>query len=367
MRRPPQPGITSTEAVHGGALRSPWSGDEHDPERPLFPAVRSAELRMAALEATEDALLFASGAAALTTALMSLTRAGDHVVLFRDCHRRTRQYVTAVLGRFGVSHTLVPHDDLQAIAEVVGPRTRVVVVESPAGPLLTCVDLPALAAACRPLGRPRILVDATLATPFNMRPALLGADLVVHDASAHLAGRHDAAAGVVCGSSSLLGPIRDLRGLGGGQGDPRAAALLELGLTTLALRMERLNSSAFSIAQALEGRPEIERVYYPMLPSHPSHAAAKRTLRGGGGVVSFVVKGGREAAARLVDRCELVQAGFPVGVETRIEPLALGLYAGLDDEQLAVVGVPPGLLRLAVGAEEPADILADLLRALGGL
>ncbi|MCS6898855.1 MAG: PLP-dependent transferase [Myxococcales bacterium] len=365
MRRPLSPGISSTDAIHGGASRSSSEMDEEDSERQGLPAVRATELRLAALEATEDALVFPSGAAALSTALMSLTRAGDHVVLFRDCHRRTRQFVIAILGRFGVSHTILPHDDIQALAEVVGPRTRAVVVESLAGPFLTCIDLPALVAAARPIGRPRILVDATLATPYNVRPFLLGADLVVHDASVYLTGYHDVAAGVVCGPSSLLGPIRDLRGLLDLHSDPHAVALLDQGLSTLALRMDRQNTSALSLAQSLERHPTIEQVFYPLLPSHPSHSVARKLLHGGGGVVSFVVKGGREAAARVVSRCKLVLPGLASGVETRIEPPALTCYGSLDEEQLTVIGVPPGLVRLSVGLEEPADLLADLLHALG--
>lgn len=398
MAKPTQPGVTSTEVVHAGVPRrrahgslapaieqtSTFTfgstaeierflrGEDPDPDRQEYsrhgnPTVREVERRMAALEGAEDALLFASGMAAITTALMAITKAGDHVVLFRDCYRRTRQFVSATLGRFGVSHSLVPEGDLRALAEVIGPRTRAVVVETPTNPFLACVDLEALVAACRPLGRPRILVDATFASPFNMRPIRSGADLVVHSASKYLAGHNDVLGGVVSGSSSLLGLIRDLRGVLGGVCDPHAAFLIGRGLKTLALRMEKQNTSALAIARALELHPKIDRVFYPMLPSHPSHGAAQRQLRGGGGVVSFVVKGGRGAAARLVDRCKLAYIAPSLGgVETLIEQPAVMSYAELDDEQLAVVGIPPGLIRLAVGIEEPADILADLRAALDG-
>lgn len=391
-----RPGITSTEAVHAGALRRrPHASlapaieqtatftfsstaelerflrqDAPEHERRDYirhgnPTVREIERRIATLDDAEDALLFSSGMAAISTALMAITKAGDHIVLFRDCHRRTRQLISATLGRFGVSHSLISESDLDSLPGLIGPKTRAVLVELPSTPHLTCVDLETLIAGCRALGSPKILVDATQASPFNLRPIQLGADLVIHRASEYLAGHNDVLAGAVCGATSLLNPIRELRGLMGGLCDPHAAFLVGRGLKTLAIRMEKQNDSALTIAYALEEHPKIERVYYPMLPSHPSHAAAVRLLRGGGGVLSFVVRGGRAAASRLVDRCELARIAPSIGgIETLISQPALMDYPELDDDHLAMIGVQPGLLRLSVGIEEPADLLHDLFAAL---
>lgn len=395
MAKPSSPGASSTDAVHAGVPRlrphhalapaivqsatftfastvdaaRARRGDDGrlDDGRLGNPTVREVEQRLAALEGTDDALLFSSGMAAITTAMLALTRAGDHVVLFRDCYRRTRQFVSATLGRFGVSHSIVPEGDLAALTEVIHPRTRLVVSEAPSSPFLGYVDLEALSAVCRAQGRdrPRLLVDATFASPANLRAAALGADLIVHNAAAYLAGHHDVGAGVLCGPGPLVGLARDLRGLLGATCDPHAAFLVGRGLTTLSLRVARQNATALAVAIALDGHPKVERVFYPFLPSHPAYAVATRQMLGGGGVVSLVVRGGREAASRLVDACRLATIAPAVGgVATLVEQPAAMSYAELDDEQLAIVGVPPGLVRLAVGIEETSDVLTDLLGAL---
>jgi cystathionine gamma-synthase len=332
------------------------------------PTAREVELRLAALEKTDDALLFGSGMAAITTSVMALLKSGDHVVIFRDGYRRTRQFVVKVLARFGVTHSLVESGDFEALTRALRPETKLVIGELPSNPHLSCVSIPDLVKVVRAAGRAKVMIDSTFATPVNARPAELGADLVVHSATKYLAGHNDVLAGVICGPSHLVSLARDMRGVLGGICDPHAAFLVGRGLKTLALRVARQNDTALAVAIALEKHPRIERVYYPTLASHPTHEAANAQLRGGGGVVSFVVRGGRSAAAAVVDGCKLAQIAPSLGgVETLIEQPALMSYAELDDAGLAEVGIEPGLIRLAVGIEETADVLDDITASLDEL
>lgn len=386
---------TGTDAVHGGSrgphahhavappivqtatfafadtadLRRFMAGEDADPDRTEYarntnPTVRAVERRAAALDGAEDALLFASGMAAITTSVLALVKAGDHVVMFRDAYRKTRLFVAKTLARFGVEHTLVEPGDLEGLSAALRPRTRLVVTELPTNPYLRCVDVRRLAEICR-AARVKTLVDATFATPMNVRPLDLGVDLVAHSATKYLAGHNDVLGGTVAGSEALVSLVRELRSETGPVADPHAAALIGRGMKTLALRVARQNETALAVARALEGHPGVERVYYPLLPSHPDHAVASELLRGGGGVVSFVVRGGREAAARAVDRFRLATIAASLGgTETLVEPHALLSYADLDDGALAAAQIAPGLVRLSAGVEETADVVADALRAL---
>jgi cystathionine gamma-synthase len=328
--------------------------------------VRAVEGRLAALEGTEDAVLFASGMAAVTTGVMAVVRGGQHVVLFRDCYRMTLELVTDVLTRYGVTHTLLDAGDVAALPGALRPETRLVVSESPTNPHLACIDLAALAAACKPLRTVKTMVDATFATPVNCRPAGFGVDLVVHSATKYLAGHNDVLAGVVCGPSGLCSMIRDLRGVLGGVCDPHAAFLVGRGMKTLGLRVARQNATALALARRLEEHPRVERVYYPGLASHASHAVARAQMTGFGGVVSFVVTGGLDAASRVVDAMRLARIAPSFGgVETLVEQPAVMSYYGMTTEERAAIGIADGLIRLGVGIEEPKDLLDDLEAALG--
>jgi cystathionine gamma-synthase len=348
-------------------------GEDADPEREEYgrygnPTVREVERRLAALEDTEDALLFSSGMAAVTTAVMALTKAGDHVVLFRDCYRRTRQFVAGTLARFGVASSLVAPGDLDELGRVITPKTKLVISESPTNPYLSCVDLKGLATVIGDHRGVRSIIDATFATPVNCRPASFGIDLVVHSATKYLAGHNDVLAGVVAGPTQLVSLIRDLRHVLGCVCDPHAAFLVGRGLKTLALRIERQNVTAAAIARALERHPAVLRVFYPGLSSHADHAIAREQMHGFGGVVSFLVKGGGPAARKLVDGCRLAKIAPSLGgVETLIEQPAIMSYFEMTPEERAAIGIDDGLVRLSVGIEEPRDILADLETALAGI
>jgi cystathionine gamma-synthase len=345
-------------------------GEDKDPEREEYgrygnPTVREVELRVAALDAAEDGVAFSSGMAAVSTAILSLVKSGEHVVLFNDCYRRTRQFVTKLLVRFGVEHTLVPAGDLDALEGAIRPTTRIVIGESPTNPYLYCVDLARLVGIVKKHGRIRTLVDSTFATPVNCRPHEYGIDLVVHSATKYLAGHNDVLGGVVTGPGHLVSLLREARGVLGSVLDPHAAFLVTRGMKTLGVRVERQNATALAVARALEGHRAVERVYYPGLESHPSHAVARAQMRGFGGVVSFQVRGGRAAASRVVDACKLATIAPSLGgVETLIEQPSIMSYFELGTEELAEIGIDAALIRLSVGIEDTDDVVRDVLRAL---
>jgi cystathionine gamma-synthase len=389
--------ITSTDAVHTGddrrkaydAVPMPivqtatytfadtaeiaayTAGTHPDAERGEYgrygnPTVRAVEKRLAALEGTEDAVLFASGMAAVTTSVLALVKGGQHIVLFQDCYRRTLEFVTDVLARFGVAHTLLPAGDVGALSGALKAETRLVLSESPTNPYLACIDLERLTAACKTRRTVKSMIDATFATPVNCRPAAFGVDLVVHSATKYLAGHNDVLAGVVCGPTGLASMIRDLRGVLGGVCDPHAAFLVGRSLKTLVVRVEKQNATALAVAQRLESHPRVERVFYPGLASHATHAVARAQMRGFGGVVSFIAKGGLDGASRVVDAMKLARIGPSFGgVETLIEQPAMMSYYEMTSEERAAVGIADGLVRLSVGIEDAADLIADLEQALG--
>lgn len=328
------------------------------------PTIRLLEERVAALEGTQDALVFGSGMAAVTSVVLALTKAGDHVVLFSDCYRRTRQFVTRFLAQFGVEHTLVPPADLDALEAALRPNTKLVISEAPTNPYLTVVDLAKLAAICRPR-RVRTLIDSTFATPINLNPVEHGIDLIVHSATKYMAGHNDVLCGVVAGNSALVSLVRDVRHLLGAVSDPHAAYLVHRGLKTLALRVQQQNQSAQAIAEMLERQPRVKRVWYPGLASHPSHDVATRLLRGFGGVVTFELHGDLQTTSRFIDALRIPKIAPSLGgVESLVEQPALMSYFELSTEQREAVGIKDSLVRFAVGVESADDLIADLKQAL---
>ncbi len=320
------------------------------------------ERKLAVLEDGERAILFASGMNAITTTFLAMLSNGDHVIVVADCYRRTREFASAFLPRWGVETTLVPVDDLDALAAAVRPNTRLIFTETPTNPYLRVADLARVA----DIARPREIitaVDSTFATPINMQPLALGIDLVIHSATKYLGGHNDVLAGVVIGAHRLLSKIEDTRGLLGGVGSPHDAYLLLRGLKTLELRVRRQNENGMRVAQFLEQHPAIERVYYPGLPSHPDYATAHQLMAGFGGVVSFEVAGDKETTSRFVDRLKVPYIGPTLGgVEGIVQQQAL--FVSLDPAERAASGVKDTLVRYALGIEDADDIIADLTQAL---
>jgi cystathionine gamma-synthase len=331
------------------------------------PTVRLVEEKVAALEGAEDAIAFGSGMAAMSTAILALVKQGAHVVLFNDCYRRTRHFVRDVLGRFGVEHTLVAPADLVALKAAIRPETRLIISEAPSNPYNTVLDLRGLGAIARER-RVKTIIDATFATPINLRPIEHGIDLVVHSGTKYLAGHNDVLAGVVAGSRALVSLVRDLRHVLGGILDPHAAYLVLRGLKTLALRVDRQNATALALAQALEGHPKVRRVYYPGLASHPQHETARGLMRGFGGVVTFALHADLEGTGRFVDALQIPRIAPSLGgVESLVEQPALMSYFELSSEERAAIGIPDELVRYAVGLEDTDELIADALRALAAI
>ncbi len=351
------------------------TGEHADPHREEYgrygnPTTRALEERLAALEdprGESECVAFASGMAALTTAMLALLKQGAHVILFRDGYRRTRQFVSKTLAAYGVEHTVVEPGDLDAVRAAITPKTRLIVGESPTNPYLHCTDLRALARLAKE-HRVKTLVDTTFATPLNLRPIELGIDLVVHSATKYLAGHHDVLAGAIIGNRALAGLVRELRGVLGGVLDPHAAFLVARGLKTLALRVERANATALAVARQLVGHPRVSHVYYPGLQSHPTHGVAVEQMRGFGGVVSFRVRSDGDAlatASRVVDAFRMARIAPSLGgVDTLVEQPAIMSYYEMTTEERRAAGIEDDLIRLAVGVEDEADVLTDVLTAL---
>ncbi len=342
-------------------------GERRQPEygRMANPTVTAVERRLAALEGAERAQLFASGMAAACTVLLACLKSGNHLVLTRDCYKRTRDFAVDHLGRLGVRTSVVPAD-VGAVRAALTPETRLVFTEVPTNPHLDVIDVEALAA----LGRERgflTVVDSTFATPVNLRPLELGADLVVHSATKYLGGHNDLIAGVVAGAAETVQPVGDLLVTLGAICDPQTAFLLDRGLKTLALRVERQNASGQAVAEFLAGHPRVAHVLYPGLPSHPHHGIARRLMAGFGGVVTFELDGGFPATARFVDALKLARLAPSLGgVETLVEQVALMGYWETPPAERERLGVGEGLVRLSLGIEETQDIVADLAQALEG-
>ena len=329
------------------------------------PGEKVVERKLAALDGGEDAVLFASGMAAIVGLLMARLNAGDEVVFFDECYHRSREFCAKHLSRFGVVTRQVPACDYDAMAAAINPRTRLLISESPTNPHLSVVDLERFAELGR---RHKIetLIDATLATPYNVQPLAYGIDYVLHSATKYLGGHNDLLAGVIVGSRDQLAPVRKLRGIMGAINSPHNMYLLARGLKTFELRMQRQNANGQQIAEFLASHPRVAKVYYPGLPSHPYYEVARRQMRGFGGLVTFEVKEAdwRQTAA-VVDACQIARIAPSLGgVESLIEqPLVMSYYE-VPAEDRRRFGITDNMIRLACGIENVEDLIADLAQAL---
>lgn len=329
------------------------------------PNEKVVERKLAALDHAEEAIVYSSGMAAIVGLLMTKLSAGDEIVFFDQCYHRSREFCAKHLARFGVVTRQVKTGDFQAMEAAINERTKLLVSESPTNPHLTVIDLEQFVA----LGKAHqveTLIDATLATPFNIRPIDYGVDYVWHSATKYLGGHNDLLAGVISGSKEKLEDVRKLRGILGGINSPHNMYLLERGLKTFALRMERHNENGMRIARFLESHPRIEKVYYPGLESHPSHAIAKQSMVGFGGLITFLVKDAdwRQTGA-VIDACRIPRIAPSLGgVESLIEqPLVMSYfdYAPADRERF---GISDNMIRMSCGIEDAEDLIEDLKQAL---
>ena len=276
----------------------------------------------------------------------------------------TLHLIADLLPKFGIRPRFVSIDELRQPESILSPATKMVWFESPINPTLRCVDIAAVAAACRARGVTSV-VDNTFASPINQQPLALGVDVVMHSATKYLNGHSDVTAGVLAGSVEMMEKVLKARKLVGAVLDPYAAYALGRGLKTVAVRVERQNASALTVARELERRGRVERVYYPGLESHPDHAIAKRQMSGFGGMVCLDVGGGYARAARFFDRLQIVKRAASLGgVESLCSLPVLTSQWGHSDEELARAGVTASMARVSIGLEDPEDLLADLEQAL---
>jgi cystathionine gamma-synthase len=329
------------------------------------PSEKVAERKMAALDGGQSAILYSSGMAAVAGLLWANLQSGDELVLFDECYHRTREFCGKVLGRFGVVTHLVPACDYERMEAAINPRTKLLISESPTNPHLSVVDLERFAEIGRKHGV-ATLIDATLATPYNVRPLDYGIDYVLHSCTKYLAGHNDMLGGAVVGSEEKLDAVRKFRGVVGMINGPHNVYLLLRGLKTFELRMRRHNENGQAVAEFLEGHPRVERVYYPGLPSHPYYEIARRTMRGFGGLVTFLVKDAdARRTADVVDAVRIPRIGPSLGgVESLIEQPIVMSYHDFTPEARRAVGISDNMIRLACGIENPEDLIADLKQAL---
>ena len=337
-------------------------------QRPVYtrgsnPTVRAFEQKIALLERGDEARAFASGMAAILAAVLSGAGAGDHIIAIQSIYSNAYRLLNGYLPRLGIETDFVDFTRLDVAEAAIRPNTRLLYLESPGNPAMHLVDIPATVAMARRHGLITVM-DNTLATPFNQRPLADGVDLVVHSASKYISGHSDVVAGVVVGGAERIHRIaaQELHDLGGIIG-PFEAWLLLRGLRTMGLRMRAHNEAALHIAGWLERQPQIERVFYPVLASHPQYSLARRQMCGFSGMLSVVVRGGMEAAVRFADHLQLFGIGVSWG---GFESLALPIDVEqfLSPEICSDLGVVPGFVRLSIGLEDVDDLLADLRQAL---
>jgi len=338
--------------------------DRYEYSRYGHPTQLAAERKLAALEGTEDAVLFSSGMSAITTTLFALLKTGDHIIITDDAYKRTLDFCKICLSRFDIDCTVVKMCDYEAIEEAIKPNTKIFFSESPTNPYLNIMDLEKLMAI---FNKTNIMVisDSTFATPFNQKPLDYGVHLVMHSATKYLAGHNDILGGVVLGKKELINPIREYLKITGGVIDPHSAYLLIRGLKTFELRMQRHNSSGQIIAEYLETHPKVKKVYYPGLKSHPHYDVAKAQMSGYGGVVTFELEDNVEHVLDFMGKLKILNIGPSLGgVESLIPHPATISYYKISKEERLKLGITDGLIRLAVGVENVEDIINDIKTAL---
>jgi len=322
------------------------------------------EANLASLEGGVGGLCFASGLAATST-LLQLFDAGSHVVACDDLYGGTFRLFDKVYRRLGFEFTYVdPMAGAAAVAEAIRPNTKLVWLESPTNPMLKLVDIAAVAAVCKARGV-LVAVDNTFMTPFLQRPLELGADIVAHSMTKYLNGHSDVVGGaLIVKDSGLRDRLAFLQNAAGGVPSPMDSFLVMRGTKTLHVRMERHESNARALATWLEGHPQVEKVIYPGLASHPQHALARTQARGFGGMISFVLAGGLDASRRFLSTCQIFTLAESLGgVESLIEHPAIMTHASIPTDRREQLGISDGFIRLSVGIEDLADLQADLDRA----
>src|SRR5258706_3478999 len=325
------------------------------------------ENAIAELEGTDAALLFSSGMAAITTSILAMVKAGDHIVAQRDIYGGVTKFLSQWIPKLGIETTFVDTNDIDQHARAIRPNTKILHIESPTNPIVKIVDLEKIAALAKERGV-ITTIDSTFATPINCRPAEFGIDLVLHSGTKYFGGHGDIICGMATGQLDLIEQIHHLRTTLGCCMDPHAAFLLLRGIKTLAVRVERQNENALRIAEFLSQHPKVTRVHYPLLKKHPDYAIAKKQMTGAGGVLSFEVEGSGADACRVAEALNLFTLAPSLGgVDSLVTIPVLTSHYLIDPELLKKMGVTEQMIRLSVGVEHVEDLIADLEKGLGVL
>ncbi len=331
------------------------------------PTVTVMQERLAALEGGEACVATASGMAAILSTVMALMKAGEHIVASRGIFGATQQMFGNIFSKFGVETSFVAGSDPAAFRAALKPNTRLVFIETPSNPLMEVFDIAALAEVTHAAGA-LLVVDNCFCTPALQRPLALGADLVIHSATKYLDGQGRVLGGAVVGRKELSNEVFKFLRTAGPSISPFNAWVILKGLETLRIRMEAQSASSLVLAQWLEAQPQVTRVYYPGLASHPQHALARRQQKSGGAIVSFEVRGEREAAWKVVDTTQLISITANLGdTKTTITHPASTTHSRITAEARAEAGIKENLLRVAVGLESLVDLQADLARGLASI
>lgn len=331
------------------------------------PTVKVFEEKVRCLEGAEAAVSFATGMAAISASLFTFLSPGSRVVAIKDTYGGTNKLFLDFLPRFHVETVLCDTHDFAGIEAEMDQGCDLLYLETPTNPTLKVVDVERLSRAAHGQGG-LVVVDNTFATPINQNPLNLGADLVIHSATKFLGGHADALGGIVCGPEELVRKVYHYREINGGTLHPMAAYLLLRGMKTLHLRVRQQNESALTIARWLESQPQVDRVYYPGLESHPHYETARKQMRGFGGVLSFSLEGGFDDVRSFLPHLRLAHLAANLGsVETVAGPPRTTSHVECTEEERRAMGIPEGLIRYSVGIEETEDLLADLKQALDRL
>ena len=328
------------------------------------PTVTAFQERLAVLEGAESCVATASGMSAILSTVMGLLSAGDHVIASSSLFGASVQLFGNIMTRFGVETTFVSQTDVAAWRVAVKPNTKLLFAETPSNPLTEICDIAALSQIAKQAGA-LLAVDNCFCTPILQRPLDLGADLVIHSATKYLDGQGRVLGGAVLGRKEIIDPVYGFLRTAGPTMSAFNAWIFLKGLETLKLRMDAYSVSALELALWLEQQPQVERVFYPGLPSHPQYALAKQQQKTGGGIVAFEVKGGKDAAWRVVDATRMISITANLGdTKTTLTHPASTTHCRITPEQRAAAGIGDGLLRVAVGLEAIVDIQGDLARGL---
>ncbi len=336
---------------------------EHEYGRYGNPTQTECERKLAAVEGAERAVLFSSGMSAVILTIMTFMRRDGHIIFTSDCYRQTRDFAANLLAEFGIQVSMVD-PTAEAIERAIRPNTNIIFTESPTNPYLRCLDLPAVVDVAK-RRKVMTIIDATLATPYNIRPLEIGVDVVIHSATKYLGGHNDLLAGVALGSDKLMNEVYRMQRMIGATPGPLTCFLLERGLKTFGLRMKHHNEAGLAVARMLESHPKIEKVWYPGLESHPDHRIAKEQMRGFGSVITFLLKGDDAKTRKFIDSLELFLITPSLGgSESLVTQMWMMSFFDYPEDYRKKIGMEDNLVRLALGLEDVDDLIADLKQAL---